>query len=266
MDFTAFRAALLAGERAQENLVVFESTDSTNRAGRRVVAELQKDYSPLRPTLLAAWHQTAGRGRHARRWHSPPGKGIYATVLMDVARDAVSTLPIAVAVALAEELAGHTRQAVQLKWPNDLYVGGRKIGGILIEVVSEDEDSLAAVIGFGVNHGLDEDELPLAAATSLRLECERLPEMPPLLLSLAERVHRCVDSGAPIPELVDRYRGLCLHGAGDEIVFRLGEEKVQGRFVGLNDHGWLTLETGSGERTFAAGEVVEGAGAPSGDE
>src|SRR6185295_19469839 len=137
--------------RLGSTIVHYPTIGSTNDAAADLVA------SGARPGIeglvVVADEQTAGRGRRGHTWFSPPGSGLYvSTVLMpararvDAAR-ATALLTLAAGVAIAEGIDAATGLAVDLKWPNDLFVGRRKLAGILAEGSGHD----AIVLGYGIN-------------------------------------------------------------------------------------------------------------------
>ncbi|MEP6620477.1 MAG: biotin--[acetyl-CoA-carboxylase] ligase [bacterium] len=103
-------------------------------------------------TLILADEQTAGRGRHGRRWTSAPGAGVWLTIIeRPTDARALDVLAIRVGLFAAEALAPLSNAAIGVKWPNDLYVHGRKLGGILIETRWRGTAPEWVAIGFGVN-------------------------------------------------------------------------------------------------------------------
>ncbi len=145
------------------SIEVVQTLDSTNseltdrlRNASRVAGDRRGGrVDDLSPQLLVAIHQTAGRGRLGRRWHSAPGASLTFSLALPLRRADWSGLSLAVGLAVADTLdpaGGH----IGLKWPNDLLLGGtagvpgRKLGGILIESVAVG-DARAAVIGIGIN-------------------------------------------------------------------------------------------------------------------
>ncbi|MGH9312738.1 MAG: biotin--[acetyl-CoA-carboxylase] ligase, partial [Vicinamibacterales bacterium] len=124
-----------------------EVTGSTNDEAARLAA-----HGAESGTLVIADAQTAGRGRLGRSWFSPPGAGLYASIVMRLPC-APPLLTLAGGVALAEGLRCATGLAVELKWPNDLMAPGgrRKLGGILTEGSSEGGLLAFVVFGFGIN-------------------------------------------------------------------------------------------------------------------
>jgi BirA family transcriptional regulator, biotin operon repressor / biotin---[acetyl-CoA-carboxylase] ligase len=252
--------------RGPENLVLVRSVTSTNRLARAIVAEYEQEAQHLHPLLLLAREQTGGRGRHGRSWSSPAGKGVYATRVLTVDdAELLQSLPLLVGVALCRGLAPYLAAPCRLKWPNDLVVetpaGRRKIGGILIEALVHPGEPASAIIGFGVNHGHDESELP-EAGTSLRLLAGSLP-LPPLASlgeltwDLVAALERELEHLGDVPYAVASYREHTVHRPGDALSCRVGDKVVEGRFLGFDERGRLLLESGGEELSLAAGEVVE---------
>jgi BirA family transcriptional regulator, biotin operon repressor / biotin---[acetyl-CoA-carboxylase] ligase len=147
LDADAILAALPADVAAGvASLRVLAQTASTQ-------ADALADAAPTHGcAIVLAERQTAGEGRRGRRWISPPGANIACSLSRRFARDAASMsgLSLAVGVALAEALHGLGYPQVRLKWPNDLLVEGRKLGGILVNLRAEPE-ACTAVIGVGLN-------------------------------------------------------------------------------------------------------------------
>lgn len=125
---------------------VLAGTDSTN-------TQLLNGGDADDPQALLAEHQTAGRGRHGRSWHSPFGTNLYLSLAWSFPQwpAALSALPLATGVATAEALAELKLPDLRLKWPNDLWIGGAKLGGILIEQRGEAGGACRVVIGLGLN-------------------------------------------------------------------------------------------------------------------
>ncbi len=265
MEWDGFRNRIVDLQRRQDNLLVFQSVGSTNAVGRRLVEELQRDGTRIFPSVVVAWEQTAGRGRQGRSWSSPGGQGVYATLLLEITEaECLQSLPMLTGTALASCLTRHGCEGVALKWPNDLIAAGRKLGGILIETVTGGESKPVAVIGFGVNRCLGEGAGAPENAVSMReIASEPLPELPRLILDLAAEVQGDVEGWRSVAETVERYRQRCLHRVGDRLRFKVGGETVEGSFVGLDERGWVVLETRDGERHIGSGEMLERSGGSS---
>lgn len=248
---TALRRAFRGSGRCQ---IVYAEVASTHAVGRRIVGELVAESSEVPPTDLFAWSQEAGHGRQERPWRSPAGKGVYLTLLRDLPAAAdlpLQRLPLLVAVALAERLGSRAGTPVRLKWPNDLQVEGKKLGGILIDVKSRADENPVAVISFGINV-LPAGELAEVGGTALG-DWGETAEPGPLGLALAAAVDASL--AAPPADLVDRYRRFSAHTPGQQLRCRLPEGELVGTFLGIDDAGFLRLEVEGEERLLVAGEL-----------
>ena len=150
------------------DIVLLAVTDSTNR----VAMEMAENGAP-HGTVVVADAQTAGRGRMGRRWESPAGKNLYVSLLLRPSVPTVDAprLALVAGVALADAVEAVGVPA-SLKWPNDLYCGGRKAAGILAEMASDPDGVRHVVIGVGLNVNMEEDDFPpdlRGTATSLRI-------------------------------------------------------------------------------------------------
>lgn len=212
--------------------------------------------------VVVADHQTAGRGRLDRTWDTPPGVALTFSVVVDprLPDERWPLLPLAVAVAVAEGVRRTTGVDVQLKWPNDVLVAGRKLAGILLERVSSTSGPLA-VIGIGINVDQAADELPVATATSLRLAgapTGRTPLLGAVLASLADVLDALRDDADAV---LASYREQCatlgaevevhlpdggLLAGNAEAIDRHGRVVVAGRAVGAGDVVHLRPRDGSG--------------------
>src|SRR6266851_2317420 len=134
--------------RFGSTILRFDSVSSTNDVARELAASGKPE-----GLCVIAREQTAGRGRQGRSWSSPPGEGLYLSVIfrpeISAAESAVTTL--AAAVAVAETLKLDFQMPVDIKWPNDVLASGRKVCGILVESAIENGRLQYAVIGIGVN-------------------------------------------------------------------------------------------------------------------
>ena len=126
-------------------VLFFHTTASTNDVALALAAQ-----GDCEGTIVLADQQTAGRGRLGRAWHSPAGNGLYVSLVLRPAR-VPGLLTLAAGVALAEAVEAVTALPPDIKWPNDLLVGRRKLAGILAETASGDVPQV--VIGYGINVG-----------------------------------------------------------------------------------------------------------------
>jgi BirA family biotin operon repressor/biotin-[acetyl-CoA-carboxylase] ligase len=236
-------------------VIVAASVDSTNNLARRLFEEAWTTSSASPEALIVALEQTAGRGRQGRHWVSRRGLGIYATLLLAVRESALQTLPLLVGIGLARALRRLGCPA-RLKWPNDIQVEGRKLGGVLIESIAN-RWAAAAVIGFGINHGHGLGELPTATATSLRLILDPVPPLERVLGDLVGAVLDEADHAGDMAYARGAYEELTIHRAGDALRCRVADEDLDGVFLGFDERGFLRLAVGGHERRVASGEIVE---------
>lgn len=242
----------LRPERAPENLVVLPVVDSTNRIAREIVKEYETEEQPLPPLLILALEQSGGRGRQGRAWTSPAGKGVYATRVLTVPDAGVlQTLPLLVGIGLCRALAPLVPSLCRLKWPNDLLVEGKKIGGILIEAMVHTEGESRALIGFGVNVGQKPEEMPEAATSVHRLG--GTGSLEDVTWKLVEGLERELEHLGDLAYAAAAYRELSVHRSGDRITCRIGEGTVEGVFVEIDDQGRLVLDNG---QRLSSGEVL----------
>ena len=180
----AVRAALgVAAGRMLDQLVVLQSIDSTNSYVGACEDGLTR--------ACLAEQQTAGRGRDGRAWVSPMAANLYLSVGRDLAprAGALGALSLAIGVAVAEVLRDLGAADVGLKWPNDLWIGRAKIGGILIEARAEATTRTRLVAGLGLNLAM-----PRAAAAPIDQAWTRLADHVPDLPARSVIAGRCIDA------------------------------------------------------------------------
>jgi BirA family biotin operon repressor/biotin-[acetyl-CoA-carboxylase] ligase len=250
----ALRRGLVADGGLWTDVRVVENAQSTNAE----VAAAARDGAP-EGLVLVAESQTAGRGRRDRSWTTPPRAGLTFSVLLRPAFPAAvwGWLPLLAGLALATPLSSLSELDVALKWPNDVLVGERKLGGILTEVVGT-----GVVVGIGLNVSLRADELPVPTATSLAIEGSAVLDRDPVLRAvLRELERRYVDltraSGdAAASGLAAAYRDACTTLGRDVRVELPGSQLLEGTAVDIDADGRLVIDAGGRRETVAAGDVV----------
>ncbi|MGZ6290965.1 MAG: biotin--[acetyl-CoA-carboxylase] ligase [Syntrophales bacterium] len=154
-------------------IIYFEETDSTNVRAKYLAG----DGAP-EGTVVVAEKQTQGRGRRGRSWFSPPGEGIYTSMVLrpPIPPNEAPKLTLLASVAVAEALLSLTSLKVSIKWPNDILIKGKKVAGILTEISTEMDRIDYVVIGVGVNVNTPRNGLPpdiANTATSVLIETGR---------------------------------------------------------------------------------------------
>lgn len=218
LDIARLRASLQT--RAFGRILRYTpSTASTNADALAFLQQLTTRSAPHGLVILAD-SQTAGRGRRGRTWHSPARGNIYASVIVVPEPGAkrvgpwLSWIPLFSALAAADCLTSHTRLAVSVKWPNDLLIGEKKLGGILCEQTTTPDKTMAIVIGVGLNINAARDSFPenlRAEATTLAAEGNRLFDritiLVDFLLRLEQRMDRLFREGPA--GMVDEFTQRC---------------------------------------------------------
>jgi BirA family transcriptional regulator, biotin operon repressor / biotin---[acetyl-CoA-carboxylase] ligase len=218
-------------------------TDSTNARARELAASGAPD-----GTIVTASEQSAGRGRQGRTWAAPPGKALLLSAIVRNLSQRDALLPLAVPVAVAEACDEFTGTRCGIKWPNDIWVDGRKLSGILLEGRPQEG---WAVIGIGVNVGTARDEFPdelRETATSIAIESGRDPGVEPVLASVLAGLERRLTEEPGTIVAAWRERDVLL---GRPVRWNGGE----GAAAGINDDGSLLVDTDSGRVALDAGEV-----------
>jgi BirA family biotin operon repressor/biotin-[acetyl-CoA-carboxylase] ligase len=239
----------------------FDETDSTNR----VALELARAAAGHGTTVVAEG-QTAGRGRLGRRFFSPPYLNLYTSIVLRPRLNTVDapTVILAAAVAVAEAVADvlGEDEAVEIKWPNDVLLGGLKTSGILMELGAEATRVAFLVLGIGVNLNVQRESFPdefRALATSLSSHSGRSIDRVAFARRLYHGLEEVLDAHAAEgfaalrPRFESRFRM-----AGRRVRVRdLDGSEAAGRCAGIDDDGALLLESDSGEKTrVVAGDVT----------
>ena len=212
--------------------------------------------------VIRAISQTKGRGRRGRSWFSPPESGLYFSILFRTGGEAENSplLTLLLGVAAAEGIAEATGLRVGLKWPNDLRVNGKKIGGILCEYFEPPNQPPAVVAGVGVNLTTREADFPpelRESASSVLLSGGEVPDAEGLLHLLLARVafwYKEYESSG-FGAVRNQWLRLC-DNLGETISVRAADETLVGKNNGIDEAGRLLLEKpgGSVER-ITSGEV-----------
>lgn len=232
---------------APRRVVALAETGSTNDEALRLAREGAPD-----GTVVVADVQTAGRGRLGRGWWAEPGTALLASwvVRPQVPPDRWPALSLVAGVAAAGALARTCGLEVRLKWPNDLVVGERKLGGILAEA----EVARFVVIGLGVTVSKTEFPPDLAGtATSVEAAGGRSPGRPALIAAILEAfASECMDLAGALA----RYRDRCSTLGRRVRVERAAAAPLEGLARDVDESGALIVVTLDGDVAVASGDVV----------
>ncbi|RJF99898.1 biotin--[acetyl-CoA-carboxylase] ligase [Noviherbaspirillum saxi] len=255
-SLTSDQITALCRPAAQPVLVrIVDETGSTN-------ADLLAALPALTgPTLLLARHQTAGRGRAGRDWHSAQGKSLTFSLAWKFGLPVQSLLglPLAVGVALAQSLAMFGIEA-KLKWPNDVLHNGRKLAGILIESASAGStphDASWAVIGIGINMAMDDNMAtqigrPVASIPWMT-DLDQNMLMATLLSGLAEALVQFEFEG--LGAFTQRWNDLHAYAGQVVTIIDRGQTLHEGIGAGVDGIGRFLIDTPAGRVAVMAGDV-----------
>ncbi|UOY93447.1 biotin--[acetyl-CoA-carboxylase] ligase [Ectobacillus sp. JY-23] len=234
-----------------------ETVDST----QRIAARLGYEGAP-EGTVVVAEEQTAGRGRLNRQWYSPPGTGIWMSILLrpniPVHQAPQLTLLAAVSVAQAIEEIGVT---VGIKWPNDILIGGKKAVGILTELQADPDRIHAVIVGIGIN--VNQQSYHFASeieniATSLCIEkgthVNRATLMQRIFANMEKLYKEYLQNGFTVIKVLWESYAISI---GKEIKARTMHETLIGTAIGITDDGVLILEEKNGSIHYIHSADIE---------
>jgi BirA family biotin operon repressor/biotin-[acetyl-CoA-carboxylase] ligase len=231
------------------------ATDSTNSDALQAARSAAPHGS-----VYFADEQRAGRGRGDHAWHSAAGEGLYVSLLLRPPIPALRLplLPLAAGLAVADAIRAVAGLTVDLRWPNDLMIGDRKTGGILVESKISGGAVDFAVVGIGMNVHQESFDFDLATpATSLDLETGQRVSRQHLLVALLKSLERealgLADSaaGVTIPARVEQASSW-IRGRRVEVH---GPQACTGVTAGLDEHGFLLVRTVDGLVTVQTGGI-----------
>jgi BirA family biotin operon repressor/biotin-[acetyl-CoA-carboxylase] ligase len=235
-------------------LSVVESLPSTSEFCRARAAEGEPE-----GLAVLALRQTAGRGSRGRTWESPPGSLALSVLLRPETPAAeAGQWALRAGIAIAEGCSRFVPDdtALTLKWPNDLLLGGRKVGGILVDGQAAGKKLAWVVIGFGANLA-EAPRLPDRPAVACLAEFGPSPSPQEVAAAILERLGHWCDAREQFASVRAAWlrRGPPL---GSRTTLRLGTRHIAGRFAGLAEDGGLLLQTADGLHAYATGEVLLG--------
>jgi BirA family biotin operon repressor/biotin-[acetyl-CoA-carboxylase] ligase len=236
----------------------FFKTDSTNRVAMELAYAGESEGA-----VILAEEQSAGRGRAGRKWHSEVGAGIYVTLLLRPPLSPVQAplLTMLAGLSLHAAILGQTGLNTELKWPNDILLNDKKIGGILTEMHAEPSQVRFVIVGIGIN--VNQEKFPpelCSIATSLRNETGRAQSRLELLVRLLREFetdyNRFLREGPSY--VVERFMAISPFASGKRVRVDTGRESYAGVTAGLSPEGLLLVKKDGGAIvTVIAGDVTE---------
>lgn len=247
--------------------IVLERVDSTNREVRR-----RREAGASLPFVIRAEEQFDGRGRGGNAWLMGPGNLAFSAALslQRLPPPELATLPLVVALGARDGclavLGPSASEALSLKWPNDLMLDGKKLGGILCEI-AHGETQAETIIGVGVNVAgkpAEGTRMAPACLADLKKGLDAHGVMEHILAALRLRLDQWIEGG--FSAVKADYEQQC-YGVGNSIVFEAGagapeaadgSRRISGKFLGITGEGHILIREPNGRQTaFAAGEVSQ---------
>ena len=238
------------------NIIYYQKTDSTNMR----IEELARN-GAAHSTVVVAEEQTAGRGRRGRHWESPCDGNIYMSILLrpEIEANKASMLTLVMAHSVATVLQNQGYEDVQIKWPNDLILSGKKVCGILTEMHLQGTEIDYVTVGVGINANTKHFSAQLQdKATSLSLESGRTEERGLLIEHILEKFEEEYNQflkNKNLSFLQESYNRLLVNREREVQVLE-PENAYTAYALGINQNGELVVRTKEGtEQTVFAGEV-----------
>lgn len=224
------------------NLIKLEEVDSTNEWAKRNIEKL----SDLDGVIARI--QTRGKGRGSNKWFSPSG-GLWLTLMIKEFPSNKGVLSQLSSVAIAEVLENYGLH-VELKWPNDIIISKKKIGGVLIEGRNE-----SFIVGIGLNLNLDVSDFPQSLQENIISSKEILKRSLPVeevALEIMKRIGECREE---LDRVYIRYLGLN-QDLGRKVELQGQKETITGQVIGIENDGGIRIRSEGKENTYYSGSLV----------
>ncbi|MDH4232816.1 MAG: biotin--[acetyl-CoA-carboxylase] ligase [Nitrospirota bacterium] len=242
-----------------KDIIVYDTVASTNELAMAVAAREGAWVN----TVIIADSQERGKGRLGRKWVSPPGKNIYMSILLRPELDTrdATMLTLLTAVACTQAIKKISGLPVSIKWPNDLVLSGKKLGGILTEIRADIDKVNLAVIGIGINVNAENEDFSeeiRPIATSIKEGAGKCSSRNELIAGILKQFER--DYGILISQgkqsLLDEWKALS-STVGKNVKVAMGDETLIGLAEDIDDNGMLILKLRSGlRRKISSGDIT----------
>ncbi len=231
----------------------YPKLDSTNTKAWNLISERAEN-----GTIGITENQTSGRGRQSNTWTSVPGKSLTFSIIIypNVVPNQINLYSLVAGLAITNCLIDFNIQA-QLKWPNDILINGKKVGGILCESKISGGVIKSMVIGIGLNVNEDITDIPVEQrnkATSLTIESGKQYQLEIVLASILNYLEHRINNKDTDSQLTN-WEESCAH-LNQRVTFHSGNESVTGVFKGLTSSGQAIIAINNEEVIFNSGEII----------
>lgn len=235
-----------------KQVISLAKVDSTNQVCKQMITNKQITEG----AVIVASEQVNGKGRLGRKWDSPSG-GLWFSLLLSptVPVSELPLLSLVFSIAVSNGLSKFTHVPCQIKWPNDVYLEGKKIAGILLELSGELDGIENVVVGIGINVNIKSNHLP-EIATSIYEHSSQSFKLADVLVEVLQQIEKIYDEFLTngFSPLLDRFKSACFH-LGAEIQVQQGEKKVSGINTDIDEMGRLVIDTAEGIVKVSTGDV-----------
>lgn len=259
LDASQISAALNDATTDQlKGLHIYQTIDSTNKAAHQLIDEQASSASG---SVVLSEYQTMGRGRRGKHWVSPFAANLYLSMVWDFDQgaSALQGLSLAIGVAVSRALKQLNIHGVRLKWPNDIYIENKKLGGILLEMVGDPAGQCTVIIGIGINHampqqsgeGIDQQWTDLTTVSSKAISRNQLAAyiINHCFEVLSDYQQRGFDYYQDEWQAIDAFQG-------SPAEVSTVNQSTAGTAVGVDERGALKLKLANGDiKTFIGGEL-----------
>lgn len=212
--------------------------------------------------VIFSEEQRCGRGRSGHTWVCPKFKGLLTTVVLKprVNAERIFLITGMAAIAVAETIQDMLSLKTGIKWPNDVLINGKKVAGVIVEVINSHKQRYIFSLGIGINVNLNEDELPKLSkipATSLSIEKKSSINR----IELARNLLKSIDKwyialkGAHYERILERWRALCVT-IGQELTLIEGDKLYHGKMIDISHSGGIILHFDDGSKKIFTGEHI----------
>ncbi len=255
MLFTPLVQGVLKTRFVGQRMTYHSELASTN-----LEAQAQIKKGAKQGTCIITDHQIEGKGRHGRIWKTHRDKSLTFSVILYPNSEPIQTgwYPLLSGLAVAEAL-GTFKFPVQLKWPNDIRVQQKKLGGILCESIIREKKIKSMIMGIGLNINETKSEFESdlqRTATSMFLAANRFFQREQILAEILNALEKWLfsfESEGP-DTIISHWLDYCEH-RDQSVQFHSGDDIIKGVFLGLGPHGEAKLKVDGKEKLYSAGEV-----------
>ena len=239
-----------------QKIFAFDEIGSTNEQAKK-----QAGSGAINGSLFIADRQLCGRGRLNKQWLSLANVGVWMSILLmpDVLPSKIMQISLISGIVICKVIKNQTGLNAQIKWPNDIIINGKKVCGILTEMVTEEQRISFVVNGIGINVNTNEfPEEIKDIATSLYLETGKIFSRKLLIQEILVKFEKYYEKfiyGNELTSIIDEYKSMCLN-IGNEVVVIMRDKQLNGKAIGITEIGELIIKTEAGEVTHVnSGEV-----------